>query len=230
MFVFGKQYGGGICQVYENDFHKNAAYLLILGKTEDITVTDSRGAHHVGRALLVKPMVEHKVVTNSSLACNFFLAPQSAFAKSLDQSACGNEILKLQPEALPFHSGMPNDEIFAILDKVMVESNAKLDPRLAQVLEYLNDAPLDSNIAALATRCNLSASRLRTLAKEQIGVSLSTLFLWRKLVKAMEVLTLGSTLSEAAQAGGFSDQAHFTRTMRKMFGITPSYSTYPLGY
>lgn len=230
MFVFGKQYGGGICQVYENDFHKNVAYLLILGKTEDISVIDSLGNHHTGRVLLVRPMVEHQVVMSPSLACHFFLAPQSAFAKRLDQSASEDEILKLRPEELPFHSDMANDEIFAILDDVMAESNAKLDPRLAQVLEYLNEAPLHSSIADLAARCNLSPSRLRALAKKQIGVSLSTLFLWRKLIKSMEVLTLGSTLSEAAQAGGFSDQAHFTRTMRKMFGITPSNSTYALSY
>jgi AraC-like DNA-binding protein len=31
----------------------------------------------------------------------------------------------------------------------------------------------------------------------------------------------GASLAEAAYAGGFADQAHYTRAMRKMFGITP---------
>jgi len=230
MFVFGKHYAGGICEIYENDFHKNLAYLIMLGTTEDITVVDKSGTQCCGPALLIKPMVEHFIVKSPSLACSIFLAPNSAFAASLDGFASNKGIIKLPPDALPFHSGMSNDEIFSTIDKLIAESDAEIDPRLAAAIEALEDMSYQSSIADIVEQSELSASRLRALAKEQIGVPLSSLLLWRKLIKSMEVLASGCTLSEAAMAGGFSDQAHFSRTMRKMFGITPSNSTNALNY
>lgn len=228
MFVFGKQYAVSVCEIYQNDFHKNIAYLIILGKTDDITVVDKSGAHHTGPALLIKPMIEHSVVTSSSPACHIFLAPYSAFAARLDRYASETGILELPSEVLPFQMSMPYSEIFDIVKEVVKEIDAKIDPRLAALLNHLDEVPIKSTLVDIAAQYELSPSRLRVLAKEQIGVSLSNLLLWRKLVKSMEVLALGTTLSEAAQAGGFSDQAHFSRTARKMLGITPSNSTYVL--
>lgn len=230
MFVFGKQYGGIVCEIYPNDLHKNLAYLITLGKTEDVTVIDKFGTEYTSPVIIVKPMVEHRLRKSSNLACSIFLAPSSGFAASLDRFASDNGIVKLPADALPFQASMPNDQIFVALEKVIAESDEKIDPRLAAVLDALQDASYQPSIADIVAQSELSASRLRALAKEQIGVSLSTLLLWRKLIKSMEVLASGSTLSEAAQAGGFSDQAHFSRTMRKMFGITPSNSTYTLNY
>lgn len=230
MFVFGKQYAGGICEIYKNDFHKNLAYLIMLGTTEDITVIDRSGTQYCGDALLIKPMVEHFIVESSSLACSIFLAPNSAFAASMNSYVRKQGVVKLPPHALPFHSGMSNDEIFSTVDKLIAESDTEIDPRLAAAIEALEDMSYQSSIADIVAQSGLSASRLRALAKEQIGVPLSALLLWRKMVKSMEVLASGSTLSEAAMAGGFSDQAHFSRTMRKMFGITPSSSTHALSY
>ena len=230
MFLFGKHYGASICEISENDFHKNVAYLIVLGTSEEVTIIDKSGTHYSGFALMVKPMVEHKIVKSSSLVCNVFVAPHSAFAASLKQFYSENGILQLNPSSLPFNSKMATDRIHHILDEIMVDSNTNIDPRLAAVLDRLDEAPLKSSIADIAAQCDLSPSRLRALAKKQIGVSLSALFLWRKLVKSAEVLYAGASLSEAAQAGGFSDQAHFSRTMRQMFGITPGNSTHTLNY
>lgn len=117
---------------------------------------------------------------------------------------------------------MPDQEVFDILDRVMIESNHEIDPRLAAVLKDLDNAGPKESLAQIAKQHDLSSSRLRVIAKEQIGVSLSAILVWQKLIKSMKALSVGSTLSEAAQIGGFSDQAHFTRTIRTMFGTTPS--------
>ena len=228
MFVFGRQYGGSICEVHQNDFHKNVAYTIVLGRTEDITVIDKAGKSYIGPVILIKPMIEHFVAMTSSVACHIFLAPQAAFAKKLDQFGGDDGISKLMPNVLPFNSQMDDELLFKTMDKLTQTSNPNIDHRLATVLEDLDRAPSKANLVDMAARCDLSSSRLRTIAKQQLGVSLSALIVWRKLVKSMEVLASGSTLSEAAQAGGFSDQAHFSRTTRKMFGITPSNSTYAL--
>jgi len=221
MFVFGKQYATNIGEVSHNDLHQNVAYLIILGMTDDVTVVDKSGAHHTARAILVKPMVEHSVVENSNSTCHIFLAPYSSFAATLSRQVDDGEIVELQNDALPFHSKMTCSEICSILDDLVGGIDPSIDPRLAAMLADLDKAPFKSTLADIAVNYDLSPSRLRVLAKQQIGVSLSNILLWRKLVTALEVLASGSILSEAAQAGGFSDQAHFTRTTRKMFGITP---------
>ena len=97
-----------------------------------------------------------------------------------------------------------------------------MDPRLLAVLEDLNQNLDNPSILNAAKRCGLSRSRIRTLAREQIGIPLSTWVMWRKLVKANKSLSLGANLSDAALAGHFADQAHFNRTMKRMFGVTPT--------
>lgn len=225
MVVFGKRFSLAVCETYKNDFHKNAAYLIILCKKDDITVVDKSGHRHTGQILLIKPMVEHFVEASSTTAYHIFLAPHSSFAENLGKHLGDFGVSKLPANVLPFNAGMPNEEVFDILDKLMAESNENIDPRLAAALDDLENSPSKTTLVDVAKRCDLSPSRLRVLAKEQIGISLSTLHVWRKAVKSMQMLSSGCTLSEAAQAGGFSDQAHFNRTVRKMFGITPSGST-----
>ena len=227
MFVFGKHYALGRCEISENDFHKNIAYLIVLANGTEITVMDKSKTSHSGSSFLINPLVEHTFLKNSDPVLHIYLAPYSTFAKSLDQFANDSGVSKLPPHALPFHSEMSEQEIIASLDQIMMESNLNIDPRLAAALEDLDTA---NSLAEIAERCDLSPSRLRVIAKKEVGVSLETILVWRKLVNSIKVLSSGATLSEAAQAGGFSDQAHFTRTMRSMFGITPSDSTQALHY
>ncbi len=225
MFLFGAQYAINIGEVQHNKLHQNVACLIILGAADDVTVLDKSGTAHTASAILVKPMVMHSVVQTSCITRHIFLAPYSSFAATLFKQLDDEDIVELPSEALPFHSAMTDSEICMILDDLVGGINPNIDPRLSAMLSDLSKAPIKSTLTEIAANYNLSPSRLRTLAKEQIGVSLSNLLLFRKLVKSLELLASGSILSEAAQVGGFSDQAHFSRTMRKMFGITPSSSS-----
>lgn len=227
MFVFGKQYALGRCEIRENDFHKNIAYLIVLATRSEITVIGKSDTRHTGSSFLINPLVEHTFLKNSDPVLHIYLAPYATFAKSLDQFTSDSGISRLPPHALPFHSKMSEQEIIDHLEELMMKSNLDIDPRLAAALDDLDTA---NSLVEIAKRCDLSPSRLRVIAKKQLGVSLETILVWRKLINSIKVLSSGATLSEAAQAGGFSDQAHFTRTMRSMFGITPSDSTQALHY
>ncbi|MGY0060947.1 helix-turn-helix domain-containing protein [Streptomyces sp. LZ34] len=74
----------------------------------------------------------------------------------------------------------------------------------------------------LAAGVGLSPQRLRALARDQLGLPLVRWRLWLHLRRAAEGLHEGRSPADAAVAGGFADQAHFTRQMRELIGLTPA--------
>lgn len=76
--------------------------------------------------------------------------------------------------------------------------------------------------AALAERMGLSPARLREIAIRDFGVPTAKLLQWLQLQHAIDALRHTASLAEAAAAGGFADQAHFTRRLVQWFGVTPA--------
>ena len=99
-----------------------------------------------------------------------------------------------------------------------------LDPRIVDSLALIRtqlDQPL--RLSALAAALNMSPSWLSHQFTEQIGMSLRRYVLWQRLWRAVESALMGSTLTEAAHAAGFSDSSPLSRTFRGTFGVAPSF-------
>lgn len=79
------------------------------------------------------------------------------------------------------------------------------------------DKPL--SLAEAAAHVGLSSGRARHLFVEHTGLPFRTYLLWLRLTKAVELFSAGTSLTDAAQAAGFSDSSHLSRTFRRMFGI-----------
>ena len=99
------------------------------------------------------------------------------------------------------------------------------DPRLERALAAL-DQQLSGKVSALALAqaAHLSLSQLERLFAHQLGVPVRRLVLWRRLRVALQLALAGNTLTEAAHGAGFADSAHFSRTMKQLFGVTAAAS------
>lgn len=82
---------------------------------------------------------------------------------------------------------------------------------------------LDASIRLeeIASACDLSKSRFAELFRTTTGLSLRQFVLWRRLRRAMLAIGGGDSATHAAHSAGFSDAAHFSRTLRNMFGVSP---------
>lgn len=112
--------------------------------------------------------------------------------------------------------------IVDLLAQTTAEPGA-VDPRITRVLEWIGDR-LDTPIALgqAAAIAHLSPSRFRHLFVAQIGISFRGYLLWARVRNAMVRGMAGDSWTVAAQASGFADSAHFSRTCRRMFGIAPT--------
>lgn len=98
-----------------------------------------------------------------------------------------------------------------------------VDERIARVVDMIRADPAD-NISndELAARVGLSGARLQRLFKESTGIPIRRYRLWHRLFVTSSMMAMGSTLTDAALAAGFSDSSHLTHVFRSMLGMKPS--------
>ncbi|WP_244501289.1 AraC family transcriptional regulator [Streptomyces sp. TP-A0874] len=193
-FVIGNGYAIYRGPVADSVMHAHAAYQIAVAVHAEVAVMDDSGVCHRGAVLVVPPMTRHHLLPDEDLL-TVFVEPQCDLADHL-RALCGQ--------------GEPD---------VPARPSGALDPRLRTAM----DAALarEVPIPELAALAGLSPQRLRALARHQLGMPLSRWRMWARLRRTVEALGDGHSLSDAAVAGGFADQAHLTRRMRELMGVTP---------
>lgn len=219
-FAFGQTCAAYRGATADNTRHTHAAIQIVLSR--DAPVWVETDAHRVsGTALVIRPMVEHALVAFGPVSL-VWVERRSAVAEALLAVVETADVAPIPAELLPDRLCEEHPDAWLCRIAGGLDPPARmLDLRLAAALDHLAAAPGARTVADAVVRSGLSESRLRALAREQLGVSIATWLIWRKLERAARELTSGASLAEAAMAGGFSDQAHFTRAMRRMFGVTP---------
>ncbi|MFJ7907327.1 helix-turn-helix domain-containing protein [Kitasatospora sp. NPDC096204] len=195
----------------DSAFHRHATFQVAVagGASGRLAIDDAAGQRHRGPAIVVPPMVRHRMCPVREVLV-FFVDPHCAFADRLRQG-CGEGVT-----VAPQWHGLTEREVRPGGGRPATG----LDPRLRTAMAALTDdqVPLEG----LAARVGLSPQRLRALAQRQLGVPLARWRSWQRLARAALALGDGCSPAQAAAVGGFADQAHFTRWMRELTGLTPT--------
>lgn len=97
-----------------------------------------------------------------------------------------------------------------------------LDPRVASALALLQEGDSGSTSAiALAEHSQLSFHRFLHLFKNEVGVPLRTFRRWKRARSWLNYVTQETNLTDIAYCCGYPDSAHFSRSVREIFGLQP---------
>ncbi|MFF3020638.1 AraC family transcriptional regulator [Streptomyces sp. NPDC057939] len=208
-FVLREGYAMYRGPVVDGSPHAHAAFQIAVAPRGEMTVEDASGRPHRAAALLVPPMVRHRLRASPELLV-FYIEPHCAFADRL------RALRAPGITAAPEQASLCEEEVRA----ATARPSRELDGRLLAVMGTLARERVP--IGSLAPAVGLSPQRLRALARAQLGMPLPRWRIWQALARAARALAEGRSPAEAALDGGFADQAHFTRQLREMTGLTPS--------
>lgn len=110
--------------------------------------------------------------------------------------------------------------IYALCDRNMAK---KSDQRIEEVCRLIEEYPANEiTIKFLASKINLSESRLRALFKQEMQCALSLYIRNVAVWKTLPMLAKGSNFTEAAHEAGFHDLSHYSRAVAGFTGGSPS--------
>lgn len=186
------------------DSHAHYAHQLMLSTGAPFTA-QLDGVIHTARHLLIDSLRPHAIMAAPAPMLTIYAEPQRLGGAALLAAAGGAD-------------APTPDGIAAALQAQPRQVLA--DARLQRALDQV-DALLSGKVsaAAVAGAAHLSLSQLERLFSAQLGLPVRRLVLWRRLRLAIRFILLGSTLTDAAHGAGFADAAHFSRTMRSLFGV-----------
>jgi AraC-like DNA-binding protein len=219
-------------------FHAHHAVQLTLALDGAFTL---EGHEHQATnvvAAAVAPDVEHAFEAHGSAVAHLFVDPDGHAGRELQRLlfSTGDNIVpidgsRLEALAARLHAALQTetraDADFIELGRSMLEQLApgsdrdeRPEVRVRRMSAWAAarlGTPI--SLADAAAHVGLSTGRARHLFVEQTGMPFRTYLLWLRLMRAVELFSGGSTLTDAAHGAGFSDSSHFSRTFRRMFGI-----------
>lgn len=187
-------------------------------------------------AAIVAAHESHAFEARNELVAMVFAEPESLEGRalrerytegvtSLDVDACCEEVARLAT----FYAQDASDEELASCARALTTrlssihpSSAKpLDKRIARAIDMLRERLADAvTMSEIAEGVHLSPERFRHLFLQETGIRFRPYVLWLRLEVAVALYGSGSRLTDASHAAGFADSAHFSRTFKRMFGVT----------
>jgi AraC-like DNA-binding protein len=183
-----------------------------------------------GVLAVVPPYQPHRVTSQARMLSNLILEPESFDAAALPPvlapMLCGSGGVfdDTEVDALALRARLRqarNDALDRLVFGEPLKARA-IDPRIERILAELGASGAEPRSAdALSADVGLSVSRFVHLFKQETGVSLRTYRAWKRARSVLHLVTRPGSLTELAFTTGYPDSAHFSRSIRQVFGLQP---------
>jgi AraC-like DNA-binding protein len=225
----------------ETELHSHHAVQISLSLSgAGLRLRAAHGGWGTYRAAIIAANQDHAFDAGGNFVANVFVEPESHTGQILQERCVANAVCRIADDALTgelatllaAYQRTATDEtlvaagraVIAALTKTTVLPQATLDPRIKRALDLIRARIGDESIALadIAEAAHLSPDRFRHLFLEQTGIRFRPYVLWLRMEVALAAYAARSNMTDSAQAGGFADSAHFSRSFKSMFGIVPS--------
>ncbi|MCF6232235.1 MAG: helix-turn-helix domain-containing protein [Rhodobacteraceae bacterium] len=207
-------------KITDNALHRHHAAQITIG-LDGAFLLKQGGIWQESRAIAIPANLAHQLDGGRTKLAIALVDGASRLGRTIAAGGFSANCDRL--EAIPATLGEAKDFVTHLFAHAGLHQVPKVDGRIARVLATL-EMPADEppNAAALASLAALSESRFLHLFKQATGLPLRRYVLWRRIINSTAAAGQGEDLTTAAQSGGFSDSAHFSRTFRETFGFSPS--------
>lgn len=223
----------------KTNIHEHHALQIAISEEKSFMMRIANGKWKKFRSLIINSDQPHECVLQNGRVYFLSLDPESISAKRIKEKFLdGTNFSSIPQDLLTPYIKMIQEQfshkinctkiskatdnfINALADSSV--SIKQVDERISTVIGILINS-LDSKIKLkyLAEKVFLSETRLVHLFKEQTGIPVRKYLLWHRINIAAKEIIAGKKLTGAAHTAGFFDSAHFSKTFKRMFGISPT--------
>jgi AraC-like DNA-binding protein len=220
----------------KTDFHAHHAVQVTLVLRGWFSLETRDGPVH-GDVVAVAPDAEH-ALTGEGLVAHLYVDPEGRQGRELQRglffdstmvAIAAERLAGLRAQLLAtLEANNRDDRTLIELGRALLaqlapgsQSDERPEVRVRKMVAWASerlDTPV--SLAGAAAHVGLSHGRARHLFVENVGMPFRTYVLWLRLMRAVELFAVGSSLTAAAHGAGFSDSSHLSRTFRRMFGIS----------
>jgi AraC-like DNA-binding protein len=215
------------CVRYRGDTHRSGPGMLVAIPPEEVHASEPGDAEGWCNRTITIPTPLIQSLTGLGIAhfrcATVFADPHLAQMLARVFANFGQtpimELEELLQAALTRFMMLHVDTVTPIPPRVGAEAHA-----VARCKAYLTSR-MDQNVhlSDLEIESGLDRFRLVKSFTRLDGLPPHAWHIQQRVRRARVLLSSGATVAEAAYATGFADQAHFTRTFKKLRGMTPGY-------
>lgn len=209
--------------------HKHPAMHLFYSKKGCKIMVDQKEIR--GNVILLKSDVRHAVDESSD--CDFFLLiePTGTIAEQLSNKYLIDHndysISENMDDIISNINYLSDEDLIKRINHLLlhlgisVEHTAAKDERIRQVIsKIISGEWMNNHVSEIADNVFLSESRLAHLFKEEVGISLKSYLLIRRMEHAYKIVNSGGNITKAAMESGFASSSHLAYTCKTLTGIS----------
>lgn len=209
---FGPDWASYRGEMPEHAPHRHAAAQVAVALSGEL-VCETTTAHVISPAVVIAPDALHRMEASRDVL-SLYLEPRSLhwrrLASRYTDAITGDPALgEAVRQAINAQAAGPCG--MAAIGALAGPATRPPDARLTAYLDQIDRGE--------PSHSDLSASQLRRLMRQEFGMTFGRYLRWRRLMQALRRIAVGDDLVAAAYRAGFSDQAHFARTLRATFGL-----------